>query len=93
MTKKVARADLNKRSYKNETYITFEKCITKLKGIFNVLEKYDVPIYEEYMVEHLLYQTTPLNTELNTEVNICSFSQLSTLVKASMYLFTVVVRL
>ena len=36
--KKVARVDLKKIFYKNETTFTFEKYVTKLKGIFNVLE-------------------------------------------------------
>ena len=52
--KQVARADLKKIFYKNETTFTFEKYVTNLKGIFNVLEKYGVPLYEENMVEHLL---------------------------------------
>ena len=37
----VSRLDVKKIFYKNETNFT------KLKGIFNVLEKYGVPIYEE----------------------------------------------
>ena len=37
--KQVARADLKKIFYKNETNFTFEKYVTKLKGIFNVLKK------------------------------------------------------
>ena len=37
--KQLDRADLNKIS-KNETNLTIKKYITKLKGIFNVLEKY-----------------------------------------------------
>ena len=36
--KKVARADLNKILYNNETSFIFEKYVTKIKGIFNVLE-------------------------------------------------------
>ena len=45
------------------------------------------------MVEHLLDHIMPPNTELKTEVNICRSSQLSTFVKASTYLSTVVVYL
>ena len=51
--KQVARADLKKIFYKNETTFTFEKYVTKLKGIFNVLEKYCVPLYDEQMAKHL----------------------------------------
>ena len=52
--KQVDRSDLKKIFYKNETTFTFEKYVTKLKGAFNVLEKYSVPLYEEQMVDHLL---------------------------------------
>ena len=44
--KKVDRYDLKKIFYKNETNFTFENYVTKLKGIFNVLDKYGVLIYE-----------------------------------------------
>ena len=46
----VSRADLKNIFYKNENTFTFEKYVTKLKGIFNVLEKYGVPLYKEQMV-------------------------------------------
>ena len=48
------RSDLKRIFYKNETTLTFEKYVIKIKGIFNVLEKYGVPIYVEQMVENLL---------------------------------------
>ena len=64
-----------------------------LKGFFNVLEKYGVPIYEEQMVENLLDHIMSPNTELKTEVNSCRSSHLSIFVKASTYLYTVVARL
>ena len=44
--RQVARDDL-KKIYKNETTFTFEKYVTKLKGLFNMLEKYGVPLCEE----------------------------------------------
>ena len=64
--KQVARVYLNKIFYKNETTFTFEKYVTKLKGFFNVLEKYGIPLYKEQMVEHLLDQIMSPNIELNT---------------------------
>ena len=64
-------AVLKKIFYKNETTFTFEKYVTKLKGIFNVLEKYGVPLYEEQMVEHILEHIMSPNTEFKTKVNIC----------------------
>ena len=45
--KQVAREDLKMILYKNETTFTFEKYVTELKGISNVLGKYGVPLYEE----------------------------------------------
>ena len=36
--------------------------ITKLNGIFDVLEKLGVPIYEEQKVGHILDQITSPNT-------------------------------
>ena len=45
------------------------------------------------MAEHLLDQILSPNTELKTEVNICSSSHSSTFFKTSTYLSTVVARL
>ena len=69
--KQLSRAYLKKIFYNNETTFKFEKYVTKLKGILNVLVKYGLPLYEEQMVEHLLDQIISPNTELKTEVNIC----------------------
>ena len=52
--------------------------------------KYDVALYKEQMVAHILDQIMSQNIELNTEVNICRSSQSSTFVKASTYLYIVV---
>ena len=43
--KQVCRSKIKKTFYNNETNFTFEKYITKLKVVFNVLEKYGVPLY------------------------------------------------
>ena len=91
--KKVTGAYLDKILYKNETTFTFDKYVTKLKGVFNVLEKYFVPLYEEQMVNNLLDQIMSPKTELKTEVNICRSSHSSTFFKASTYLSTVVTRI
>ena len=78
--------DPNKILYKNETTFKFEKYVTKLEGIFNVLETYGVPLYEEQMFGHLLDHIMSRNKELKTEVNICRSSHSSKFVKASTYL-------
>ena len=64
--KQVSIADPKNIFYNNETTFTFEKYVTKLKGFFNVLEKYGVPLYKKQMVEHLLEYIMLPNTELNT---------------------------
>ena len=43
--KQFTRKDLKKIFYKNDSTLTFEKYITKLKVILNVLEKYRVFFY------------------------------------------------
>ena len=90
--KQVDKADLKNIFYNNETTFTFEKYVTKLKGVLNVLEKYGVMVYENQMVDHLLEQIMSPNTELNTEFNIIRSSHSSTSIKASNYLYTVVFR-
>ena len=91
--KQVDRAYIKKVFYKNETTLTFEKYVTKLKGFFNVLEKYGVLLYEEQMVENLLDHIMSPKKELKTEVNSCRSSHLSIFSKAPTYLYTVVARL
>ena len=66
--------DLKKILYKNEATFTFEKYVTNLKGFFNVLDKYGVPLYKEQMVDHLIDHIMSPNIYLKTEVNICRSS-------------------
>ena len=60
--KRVDRSDIRKILYKNETTFKFEKYITKLKGVFNVLYKYGAPLYKEQMIENLLENIMSPNT-------------------------------
>ena len=64
------RSDLKKKIYKSETNFTFENYVTKLNGIFNVLDKYGAPLHEEQELEHLLDKIMSPNIQLNTESNI-----------------------
>ena len=41
----VAKADLAKLFYQNKSTFSFEKYVTKLLTIFNILEKYKFPVY------------------------------------------------
>ena len=61
-----AIVDPKKIFYKNENNFTFQKYVTNLKAIFNVLEKSSVPLYKEHMVEYLLDQIMSPNTKLKT---------------------------
>ena len=64
--KQVARSDLKKIFYNNETTFTFEKYVTKVQGICNVLEKYGAPLYEDQIMDNLLDQIVSPNTDLKT---------------------------
>ena len=44
--KQVAKDDLNRSFYRNETHIYFKKYVAKMKQNFNVLENYNFPLYE-----------------------------------------------
>ena len=43
----ISRTELKKILYKNETTLIFDKYVTNIKGFFNVLGKYGVPLYKE----------------------------------------------
>ena len=90
--KNVSRNNLIEIFYKNETTFIFENYITKLKGVFNVLGRYGIIIYEEQMVEHKMDQSRSPNKYLKREVNICRSSHSSTFFKAYTYLSAVVER-
>lgn len=91
--KQVARDDLQKLYYRNESTFSFERYVTKLKRIFNVLETYGVPMYEEQKVQYLLDKVQCPNNELKTEVRIFRSSHSRTFDEASIYIATVVSRI
>ena len=57
------------------------------------MEKYDVTLYEDYMVEYILEHIMSPNIELKTEVNIYRLPNLYKFFKSSTYLYIVVARL
>ena len=57
------------------------------------MEKYDVTLYEDYMVEYILDHIMSPNIELKTEVNIYRLPNLYNFFKSSTYLYIVVARL
>ena len=69
--KQVAKDDLMRLFYRNETTFSFKNYVTKMKQIFNMLENYNVPLYEEDKFRQLLDNINFPNNYLKTEVNIC----------------------
>ena len=89
----VAKADLGKLFYRNEATFSFEKYVTKLLAIFNILEKYKFPVYEKDKVDHLLNKIQCPDKDFQMVVNICRSSHSNTFVQASTYLQTEVARI
>ena len=52
--KQGAKDDRKRPFYRNETTFSFEKYVTNMKQTFNVLEYYNIPIYEEDKVRKFL---------------------------------------
>ena len=50
----MAKDDLRRLFYRNKTTFSFKKYITKMKQKMNVLDHYNVPLYEEDKVRQLL---------------------------------------
>ena len=93
LRKQVAKDDLKRLFYRNKTTFSFEKHVTDIKKSFNVLENYNVPLYEEDKVRQILDNINCPNNYLETEVNICISSHSASFDTASTYLSTVVSRL
>jgi hypothetical protein len=89
----VAKADLAKLFYRNETVFSFEKYVTKLLTIFNILEKYKFPVYEKDKVDYLLNKIQCPDKDFQMTVNICRSSHNDNFVQASTYLQTEVARI
>ena len=89
----VAKADLAKLFYCNESTFSFEKYVTKLLAIFNILEKYKYPVYEKDKVDNLLNKNQCPDKDFQMTVNICRSSHSCNFVQASTYLQTEVARI
>ena len=84
----MAKEYLKKLFYRNKTTFSFEKYITKMRQTFNVIDNYNVPLYEEDKVKQLLDNINCLNNDLKTEVNIYRSSQSASFETASTCLST-----
>ena len=91
--KAVAKADLKKLFYRNETTFSFEKYVTKLKHIFNVMDRYAMPLYEKDKVDHLLEQINCPDAEIKMQVSICRSSHARTFEQAATYMATEIARI
>ena len=91
--KQIARSDLEKLFYRNESTFSFEKYVTIMKMNFKVLRKYEVPVHEEDKTRMLLNNINNPNTELKTEINICRSQYADTFENASTYLATQISRI
>ena len=89
----VAKADLTKLFYRNETTFSFEKYVTKLLTIFNILDKYRFPVYEKDKVDYLLNKIQCPDKDFQITVNICRSSHSTNFINASTYLQTEVARI
>jgi hypothetical protein len=84
--KQAAKSDLQSLFYRHEAAFSFEKYINRMKKCFDVLEKYQVPYYEEDKVKLLLDKIQNSHGEVKTQVSICRASYSNTFVEASTYM-------
>ena len=87
--KAVAKSDIEKLFYRNESTFLFEKYVTKLQHAFNILEQYAIPEFEENKIKLLLDKVTCPNQELKSEVILCRSTQ-HTFIDAATYMQTAV---
>ena len=50
----MAKDNLKRLFYRNKTNFSLDKYVTKTKQTFNMLDNYDVPIYEDDKVRQIL---------------------------------------
>lgn len=87
--KQAAKSELQSLYYRHEVAFLFEKYINRMKRCFDVLEKYQVPYYEEDKVKLLLNKIQSNHEEVKAQVSmICRASYSATFVAASTYMST-----
>jgi hypothetical protein len=84
--KQAAKSDLQSLFYRHEAAFSFEKYINRLKKCFDILEKYQVPYYEEDKVKLLLDRIQNNHGEVKTQVSICRANYSGSFVQASTYM-------
>ena len=68
--KKQPREALKKLTYWHEHTFRFDKYINALQSNFQVLERFDVPIYEEDKMTYLLNNISVNSAEFKTTISI-----------------------
>ena len=84
----MAKDNLKMLFYRNKTTFFFDEYITNMKQTFNVIDDYNVPLYEEDKVRQLLDEINGLNNNLKNEVDICRAIHSSSFKTASTHLST-----
>ena len=82
----MAKDDLKRLFYRNKTTLSFDKYVTNIKQTFNVIDNYNVPLYEEEKVRKILDNTNRPNNYLKAEFKICRSSHSARFETASTYL-------
>jgi len=90
--KEEARDKLKTIYYKHEGTFTFEKFVTNLYDAFQILEKYEEPLYEQEKLRLLFNKCQNAHPEFKQEVVICR-TLCKTFSSAVIHLKTVVARL
>ena len=85
----MAKDNLKRLFYRNETTFSIENYVTKMKQTLNVLDNYNITLYEDEKVRKLLDNINCPTKYLKTEVNICRSSHIYSFKKSSTYLPTV----
>jgi hypothetical protein len=84
----VARSNISKTFYKNETTFSFEKYSTRLKKSFDMLRQYGQPKSHKEEVEILLNQINTNNLQLVSSIQICRNAHNDDFIQATTYLST-----
>jgi len=90
--KEEARAKIKSIYYKHESTFTFEKFVTNLYDAFQILEKYEEPLYEQEKLRLLFHKCQNAHPEFKQEV-VISRTLCKTFASAVVHLKTVVARL
>ena len=87
-----AKAKLERLFYKAEATFPFEKFVTNLIEIFNICERYGMPVYESDKLKYLFDKSQNNHHDFRQEVNIAR-STCTSFTDGVTYLKTVVARL